>query len=229
MIFIAEIGMNHNGNINLCYELIKQAKYAGADIVKFQLGWRSNKGELNYIDDQDLSKIFEWGKHFEIEVMFSILDKNSLNRYLKFKPRRIKIASRTLLEENLSLAKEIINKKKETIISLGMWEKKTFPFKKNSKIKYLWCKSLYPTFDKHLKEFPKKFSSKTYDGFSDHTIGIETSLLAISRGAIIIERHFSLDKSDNTIRDHIISSTPSEFRLLVELGTEIHKKYKLNI
>ena len=110
-----------------------------------------------------------------------------------------------------------------------MWEKKIFPFKKNSKIKYLWCKSLYPTFDKHLKEFPKKFSSKTYDGFSDHTIGIETSLLAISRGAIIIERHFSLDKSDNTIRDHIISSTPSEFRLLVELGREIHKKYKLNI
>ena len=56
MIFIAEIGLNHNGNINLCYELIKQAKYSGADIAKFQLGWRSKKGELNHINDEDLKK-----------------------------------------------------------------------------------------------------------------------------------------------------------------------------
>ena len=229
MIFIAEIGLNHNGNINLCYELIKQAKYSGADIAKFQLGWRSKKGELNHINDEDLKKIFEWGKYFEIEIMFSILDESSLSRYLKFNPKKIKIASRTLLEENLSLAKKILSKKKETIISLGMWNKKNFPFKKNSKIKYLWCKSLYPTYNKDLKFFPKKFSSKTYDGYSDHTIGIETALLAISRGATIIERHFTLDKSDNTIRDHAISSSPTEFRLLVELGREIFKKVNLNI
>ena len=91
---------------------------------------------------------------------------------------------------------------------------------------YFWKKNCSQEL---LKKFPKKFSSNTYDGFSDHTIGIETSLLAISRGAKIIERHFSLDKSDNTIRDHVISSTPSEFRLLVELGRELHKKYKSNI
>ena len=46
MIFIAEIGMNHNGNFNLCYELIKQAKLSGADIAKFQLGWRDKKERL---------------------------------------------------------------------------------------------------------------------------------------------------------------------------------------
>ena len=40
MIFISEIGMNYNGNINLCYELIKLSKYSGANIVKFQIGWR---------------------------------------------------------------------------------------------------------------------------------------------------------------------------------------------
>ena len=48
MVFIAEIGLNHNGNFNLCYEMIKQAKNSGADIVKFQLGWRSAKHEINY-------------------------------------------------------------------------------------------------------------------------------------------------------------------------------------
>ena len=40
IIFIAEIGMNDNRNFSLCFELIKQAKLAGADIVKFPLGWR---------------------------------------------------------------------------------------------------------------------------------------------------------------------------------------------
>ena len=41
MLFVAEIGMNHNGNFDLAYELIKQAKFSGADIAKFQK--RNNK------------------------------------------------------------------------------------------------------------------------------------------------------------------------------------------
>ena len=49
MIFIAEIGLNHNGNLDLCHELIRQAKLAGADIAKFQLGWRAKKDEINHI------------------------------------------------------------------------------------------------------------------------------------------------------------------------------------
>ena len=46
MLFIAEIGMNHNGNLDLCNELIRQAKWAGADIAKFQLGWRLTQMKL---------------------------------------------------------------------------------------------------------------------------------------------------------------------------------------
>ena len=70
---------------------------------------------------------------------------------------------------------------------------------------------------------PKNFHDSVYSGYSDHTLGIETSLIAISRGAQIIEKHFTLDKSDNTIRDHALSATPEEFRQLVILGTEISK------
>ena len=44
--------MNYNGNINLCYELIKQSKYSGADIVKFQIGWRDKEGEINRLTDK---------------------------------------------------------------------------------------------------------------------------------------------------------------------------------
>ena len=93
----------------------------------------------------------------------------------------------------------------------------------------LWCCSKYPTFNEDLKKFPKKFSDKDYFGYSDHTIGIETCLMAISRGAKIIEKHFTLDKSNNTIRDHALSATPSEFRSLVNLGREINKKVNLGI
>ena len=47
--------------------------------------------------------------------------------------------------------------------------------------------------------------------------------MAISRGARVIEKHFTLDKSDTTIRDHALSATPREFRQLVQLGHGIAK------
>ena len=224
MKFIAEIGMNHNGNFDLCYELIKQAKYSGADIAKFQLGWRDGKGEINQIDDKVIKKLLGWGNYFGIEIMFSIISDKAFKMIKKYKMAKYKIASRTL-KDNFNLAEKIIKENKTTYVSLGMWKKKKLPFK-NKNIKYLWCKSLYPTYDKDLINFPKNFSEKKYFGYSDHTIGIETCLLAIARGAEVIEKHFTLDKSSNVIRDHALSATPDEFRNLVNLGREINKKIK---
>ena len=229
MKFIAEIGMNYNGNFNLCYELIKQAKYSGADIAKFQLGWRDKPGEINQLDHKKVLQLIKWCNEFSVEPMFSIISDNAYRIIKKIKIKKIKIASRSL-KYDFNLVSKIIkeNKNKEIIISLGMWNKKNLPFKEKN-IKYLWCCSKYPTFNEDLKKFPKKFTLKNYCGYSDHTIGIDTCLMAISRGAEIIEKHFTLDKSDNTIRDHALSATPEEFRLLVELGREIHKKTLLGI
>ena len=229
MKFIAEIGMNYNGNFSLCYELIKQAKYSGADIAKFQLGWRDKPGEINQLDHKKVLQLINWCNEFDIEPMFSIISDNAYKIIKKIKIKKIKIASRSL-KYDFDLVSKIIkeNKNKEFIISLGMWNKKNLPFK-GKNIKYLWCCSKYPTFNEDLKKFPKKFDPKNYYGYSDHTIGIDTCLIAISRGAKIIEKHFTLDKSDNTIRDHALSATPKEFRLLVELGKEIHKKALLGI
>tara|TARA_B100000787_G_scaffold151012_1_gene123872 strand:+ start:1662 stop:2351 length:690 start_codon:yes stop_codon:yes gene_type:complete len=229
MKFIAEIGMNYNGNFSLCYELIKQAKYSGADIAKFQLGWRDKPGEINQLDHQKVLQLISWCNEFKIEPMFSIISDNAYKIIKKIKIKKIKIASRSL-KYDFSLVNTIVNenKNKEFIISLGMWNKKKLPFK-GKNIKYLWCCSKYPTFNEDLKKFPKKFDLKSFYGYSDHTIGIDTCLIAISRGAQIIEKHFTLDKSDNTIRDHALSATPKEFRLLVELGREIHKKSLLGI
>lgn len=223
MKFIAEIGLNYNGNIHLCYELIKQAKLAGADIAKFQLGWRSKKDEINNLDDSKISKLFDWGKYFDIEIMFSVLNEESLRMLEKYKAKSFKVASRTVVD-NKELVKKILKKNKTTYISLGMWNSSKLPFKKSKNIKYLWCKSTYPNSLKDLKKLPKNFKNSNFAGFSDHAIGIETSLLAISREASIIEKHFTLDKSDTTIRDHALSATPDEFRLLVNLGRDINKR-----
>jgi sialic acid synthase SpsE len=93
----------------------------------------------------------------------------------------------------------------------------------------LWCLSKYPCEPKDLKNLPKNFNNSLYDGYSDHSIGIETCLIAIARGAKIIEKHFTLDKSNTTIRDHALSATPDEFRLLANLGKDISKKIDIGV
>ena len=230
MIFIAEIGMNYNGHFPLCYELIKHAKFSGANIVKFQLGWRDKPGEINQLDKAKIKQLYEWADYFEIDLMFSIISVDAFNTIKQFKPNKIKIASRTL-KDNINLAKKIVDLKIETFVSLGMWEnKKKLPFKKKKDLYYLWCKSKYPTDNKDLANvFPAKFDQNNIVGYSDHSIGIEMPILAISRGAQIIEKHFTLDKSDTTIRDHVLSATPEEFLQMTKIGKDIFKKLRLKI
>ena len=220
--FIAEIGMNHNGNFGLLHELIKQASLSKANIAKFQLGWRDGKNEINKIDEKTIELIIKLCKYYSIEPMFSIIKDSAFDLIKKFNIKRYKIASRTVIE-NPNLVRKILSEGKETYLSLGMWQKNEKPFKEYKNIKYLWCKSLYPTAVWDLKSFPESFNETTYQGISDHCIGIEVALLAISRGANIVEKHFTLDKSDNTIRDHALSLLPEEFKLLVELGNNLFK------
>jgi len=229
MLFIAEIGMNHNGNWDLAYELIKQAKLCGADIAKFQLGWREGEGEINRIDLDILQLLKKWCDYFEIEFMVSVITPAALELSRKIDFNRYKVASRTV-RDNKDLVKEIVAEGKETIISLGMWNDMAKPpLKKTDRIKYLWCKSKYPVQPWDLMDLPKNFSNTFYDGYSDHSIGIEVPLIAIVRGAQIIEKHFTLDKSDTTIRDHVLSATPTEFKRMVELGREISRILQVNI
>ena len=80
-----------------------------------------------------------------------------------------------------------------------------------------------------LLDLPKNFTESIYDGYSDHSIGIETCLIAISRGAAIIEKHFTLDKTSTVIRDHVLSATPEEFNLMARIGRDIFKKIKIGV
>ena len=226
--FIAEIGLNYNGNFDLVYELIRQAKYAGADIVKFQLGWRSGDGEINQLDKEHIKKLKLWADYFEIELLFSVFTKEALELIKPFNIDRYKIASRTV-KNDLDLVKEIVDLGKPTLISLGMWGKNKKPIKGFDNVKYLWCKSIYPSTPWDILDMPKDFIKSNFYGYSDHTIGIDTALLAIARGAKIIEKHFTLDKSNTTIKDHALSATPEEFNQMTQIGAEMSKKINLGV
>tara|TARA_B100000287_G_C20557562_1_gene751087 strand:- start:445 stop:1152 length:708 start_codon:yes stop_codon:yes gene_type:complete len=228
VIFIAEIGLNHNGNFGLIYELIKQASWSGADIAKFQLGWRAGENEMNCFKEDDIKHIFQCCKNFEIKPMFSIFTDDALTLAKKFEFDHFKIASRTV-KDDPKLSQKIIDQGKKTYISLGMWESEVLPFKPTEKIKYLWCKSNYPAYPWDLTDLPKDFDNSPYCGLSDHSVGIDIPLLAISRGARVIEKHFTLDKSDTTIRDHALSALPDEFFQMVKIGSQIRKNLNFGV
>ena len=92
MIFIAEIGLNYNGNIDLAAEMIRQAKNSGANIAKFQLGWRDKKDEINFLDEKRISFLKKIAKTYEIELMFSIISNDAYKLISKFNFERFKIA-----------------------------------------------------------------------------------------------------------------------------------------
>jgi len=224
MLIVAEIGLNYDGNINLAYEMIRQAKKAGADVAKFQFGWRCNPGEINFIDADIAHKLRSWCDFFDIEMLASIINEEALGLARDIDLDRYKIASRTVIDKP-DLCRRVLAEGKETFISLGMWDKPDFPFGKpdGKKLRYIYCQAKYPAYPEDLAGFPTKFDDFGYYGYSDHLHGIEASLLAISRGAQYIENHFTLNKTSQVIRDHILSVDPAELRQLVEIGKPLAK------
>ena len=223
MIYVAEIGMNHNGNFDLALELIRQAKNSGANIAKFQFGWRDKPNEINHIDVQTAQKLKDYCEYCEIEFMASIITEKALDLAMKIGVNRFKIASRTVIE-NPPLCKNIIDQGKEVFCSLGFWKEKVFPLgEPNKKLRYIYCISEYPSLPQNMHNFPNNFSDSSFYGYSDHFLGNAACLLAISRGAKFIEKHFTLNKSSQAIRDHTLSATPDEFKIIVSQGNEIYR------
>lgn len=221
LLIVAEIGMNHDGNFDLAYELIRQAKMAGADIAKFQFGWRCKPGEINQIDEQRARQLKGWCDELGIEPMASLITEEGLALARGIGMARYKVASRTVVE-NPALCEQILAEGKPTYVSLGMWDKPGFPFGAPAgDLHYIYCRSKYPTYLADLGDFPGAFRREAFFGYSDHCHGIAACLLAVARGARYIEKHFTLNKASQVIRDHVLSATPEEFRLLTTIGAEL--------
>jgi N,N'-diacetyllegionaminate synthase len=224
MLFVAEIGMNYDGNLDLAHELIRQAKRSGADIAKFQFGWRDKPGEINFLDNERVEKLKTWCDYWEIEMMASVITEEGLKLAHHVGLKRYKIAARTVIDRP-DLVKRVLSEGKETFISLGMWDKDEFPFgpPDDHRVRYLYCRSKYPAYPADLKTFPAQFTKNGFYGYSDHLQGIEACVLAVSRGAQYIEKHFTLNKTSTVIRDHALSATPGEFQTLVDVGSVVAK------
>lgn len=233
MIIIAEIGINHNGNIHLAHEMIRQARIAGADIAKFQFydphkifgakGSHPNAEALaqaltvQFGFDQ-ARQLKAWCDEEGIEFAASVFDVERFEWTQELGVGRHKIASRAL--QNADLCRRIIATGQETFVSLGFWDKAEVPFDV-PQARYLYCVPKYPTEYGELS-LPKAFADSIYHGFSDHTIGIEAALVAVGRGASIIEKHFTLNKGLPG-PDHVCSATPDELAELCRLARLMEK------
>lgn len=238
MIIIAEIGINHNGNIHLAHELIREAKVSGADIAKFQFydpekifGPKgSHPDEANYkfamkiqFGFDEAKQLKKWCDEEGIEFCASVFDIERVEWMESLGMKRYKIASRSV--EDRELCEKIFKTEKEAFISLGFWKDKGLPYDyKNAQ--YLYCVPKYPCEYKDIK-MPKDFSSSMYNGYSDHLIGMAGVLSAIARGATVIEKHFTLHKGLEG-PDHICSITPDELKIINQYGRQIEAFLKFS-
>lgn len=228
---IAELHPQYGGDMGRLREMVREAKVAGADAVKVQLyDARALLGEAwAYLElsRPQLESIRKWCDQERIELMASVFDRERLAWCCDLGMRRLKIASRTLRDDR-ALCEAILAEGKETIVSLGYWSGPALPFPGCSHVRYLHCRSVYPALWEDMVNFPADFQALGFDGYSDHTLGIDFCLLAIARGADILEKHFSLDKTGgrDTERAHVCSMTPQELRTLRDVGGSLWRARK---
>lgn len=221
--FIAEIGINHNGNIETALKLIDAAKLAGCDAVKFQKRtpeicvpinqWENKRetpwGVMKYID---YKKKIEFGKkeydiinkHCEkLSILWtaSCWDKESVDFIESYKVKFHKVASACITDTNL--LKKLKKTKKPIILSTGMSTEREIKNAVNiltqKNLAILHCNSTYPAPNnqlnlKYISKLKSKFK-KAIIGYSGHEVNLSSSLAAVVLGAKIIERHITLDKS----------------------------------
>jgi N-acetylneuraminate synthase len=223
LFFIAEIGINHNGDMKVCKKLIDLAVLSGCNAVKFQKrdinlvytkeyldsyrespwgktqrdqkeGLEFNKEEYQEIDDYCKKKGIDWfASAWDLKSQLFLRSFN-----LKFN----KIASAMLV--NKELLNMVAEEKKYTFISTGLSTMKDIEIavdifkKKKCPFELMHCVSTYPMKDsdanlKTIVTLKEKFNCKV--GYSGHETGLAVSYAAVALGASSIERHITLDRA----------------------------------
>ena len=248
---IAEIGINHNGDLSLAKKLIDTAINSGVNAVKFQKRnlesiylkeilenpTLDSQGTEILIDvlsevefsDEDFKKIVNYCKEKNITFLCTPWDIKSVDFLEKLDVPAYKIASADLT--NFPLLHYIAKLKKPMIISTGMSNleeiEKTVNFvkKENVPIILLHCNSTYPSPVEllNLNLIPKlREKFNVPIGYSGHESIIVPSITAANLGSVIIERHITLDKTMKGI-DQSASLEPDEFKQLVQFIRDSEK------
>lgn len=220
--FVAEIGINHNGDINLAKRLIDAAVANGCDAVKFQ----KRTVEVVYSPEElakprespfgttngDLKRALEFGKREYDQIdsyckarkiiwFASPWDEESVNFLEQYDPPCYKIASACNLDAGLM--GHIKSKGRPMIVSTGMTDEKMIDgivkFLGEKNLIVLHCTATYPAKDHelHLANIPRmiKRYPRAFVGYSGHESSVYTSLVAAAFGACVIERHITLDRA----------------------------------
>ncbi len=238
---VAEVGINHNGSLEIAEKLIEEAAKTGCDAVKFQ-----NYKTEDFVHDKSLTytyksqgksvteEQYKMFKRYEIDFNFLskskiICDKNNIelistptskqgvDELVKIGCKKIKNGSDFL--SNLSLIEYMKDSGLEVILSTGMAYKEQVDdaikcFSDKSNLILLHCTSSYPTNDQNVnlnRMISLRDTYKVKVGFSDHTVGSFAAVASTILGAKFIEKHYTLDHNLPG-PDHHFSITPKELR-----------------
>jgi len=237
---VAEIGINHNGDINLAKKLIDMAVFAGCDAVKFQ----KRTIELVYTPEElakerespfgttngDLKRGLEFGEKEYQEIdryckergiiwFASPWDVRSVDFLEKFNVPCYKIASPCLTDDEL--LKYVKSKGKPIILSTGMSTeeeiKRAVKILGEKNLVVLHCTSTYPSKLEELNLKVIHWLKKEFNcpvGYSGHETGIVEPVMAVVLGACAVEKHITLDRA-MWGSDHAASLEPNGLNRLV--------------
>ena len=219
----AEIGINHNGDLNIARQMINAAAEAGCDAVKFQKRCVEKVYTKEFLDsprespwgatqrDQKMGLEFTESDYREIDAYCrskniawyaSSWDVDSQKFLRQFDLKYNKVASAMLT--NMDLLETIAEEKRYTFIATGMsaWEEidaAVAVFRKHDcPFELMHCVSVYPMPPelanlKMIGELSARYNCKV--GFSSHEIGNIATLGAVALGATSLERHITLDRT----------------------------------
>lgn len=246
----AEIGINHNGDIDIAKRLIDVARECGCDAVKFQKRtidlvyskelldssrespWgttqRAQKEGLEF-GREEYDEIDRYCKERGIEWYASAWDMESLKFLRPYDLKHNKVASAMIVWEEF--LKEVASEGKHTFISTGMSEIKDIDraveiFRDaNCPYELMHCVSTYPMEDEKANLLGMVTLRERYGcdvGYSGHEVGLAVSYAAVALGATSLERHITMDRSMYG-SDQAASVEPGGFRMLVGAVRKIEK------
>jgi N-acetylneuraminate synthase len=239
---VAEIGINHNGNLDIAKEMVRSAKETGADAVKFQkrtielcvpkeqrdIMRETPWGYISYMEyrsrvefgKEDYEKIDQLCRELEIDWFASVWDEPSVDFMEQFNPVCYKMASASLTDH--SLLKKVRKIGRPMIVSSGM---STFDQIQEAiqtigqeNLLLAHSTSSYPCDPQELNLRMVETLRERFEcpiGYSGHEVGLITSVVAVALGACMVERHFTLDRA-MWGSDQSASVEPGGFRRLVK-------------
>jgi N-acetylneuraminate synthase len=240
---IAEVGINHNGDLEIAKKIIDVAAHAGADAVKFQkrtpevctpLDQQKQMretpwGYITYLDyrykvefnEEQYREIDRHCKEKGIDWMVSVWDEPSVDMMEKFDTPAYKVPSASLTDHNL--LKHVRKTGKPIIISTGMSTMEQIHKSVNAvgldNLVIMHCTSAYPCAPEELNlkmvETLRKEFPNTPIGYSGHEVGLVPSAVAVALGASSVERHITLDRA-MWGSDQAASVEPGGFERLVK-------------